>query len=1046
MLLRPRYSLPVRAAMALLALGVALAAAAGCSPERAAVPQPMAAGVAAAPALPPAASPAASVFTLSRGPGVERELVGGRVDAYEIDLVAGEYLDATFDQRGIDIAVNVFGPGHRPLFEVDGLYGAAGVEKVHLVAETAGRYRLEVSCSTRGARGRYLARIEGLRPAGPADRMRATAEQAFYEARGWKGKVPGFWEAVAKFERSLLLFQRLGAKDREAEAYYRLGKRYLGESRFREALELFEGANRLYRELHDRRFIALSYNQIGWCHAEMGEFDSALPAYQRAMAEWSLQPLWGGKAVTLENLGEMYAFQGRSTLALQSYRQAVELWRTLRDRSREANADIHLGWVYRTAGDRPRALASLRQALDLAGRDHARERASALKELGNVFLDADEPRRALPLFKEAFTLQAGADLETRVGTLTGLGIGYRRSGEYAKAIAAYRRALELSQAAGNQRAEANTWVDLGSAYLGLRQPREATDCFSRALVLARATGYRATEALARLGAAVGNRDRGNLGAALEEGQAALEMVEAFRTGASRSDLQARFLALHEDSYGFLVGVLMQLHAMRPARGFDLRALQVSEQSRARGLLDDLVARREALARPHAVAAALLAERQGLLEQIAAKDRERRVPSSSSVPRPSAAEVENELDHLLERWREVADAIRRGDRGPPSLPGPPPRSIAEVQRGLLDDGTLLLEYYVDSGKSFLWAMTADSLASFELPGRELLQPLARETSRQMSRGEQQPGRDAEAKAALRLSQVLLGQVADRLGERRLVIVASGPLHYIPFAALPDPSHAPDPLALRHEIVYVPSLAVLAELRARQNGRPRLERPIAILADPVFGNQDERARSLRVPSASLDPMLSTLARLPDSRAEAEAIATIARRQRVLEALGFDANPELVTSGRLRQYSILHFATHGTLSSEPELSSLALSQLDRGGRTRDGFLRASQIAPLDLPADLVVLSACETALGQELGGEGLVGLPQSFLSAGARRVLVSLWQVGDRSTAELMRRFYRGLLQEKLPAAAALRAAQRTMWQDASMRAPSHWGAFVLQGDWR
>src|ERR1700687_1392374 len=456
-LLRPRYSLPVRAALPPLALGGALGAAAGCSPERAAVPRRAVHGVAAAPVPRPAASPAARVFTLSGGPGVERELVGGRLDAYEIDLVGGEYLYATFDQRGIDVAVNVFGPDHRPLFEVDGLYGPARVEKVHLVAETAGRYRLEVSCSTRGAQGRYMARIEGLRPAGPADRMWATAERAFYEARGWQGQIPGFWEAVAKFERSLLLFQRLGAQDRQAEAYYRLGKRYLGESRFREALELFEGANGLYRELHDRRFIALSYNQIGWGHPEPGECASALPAYRRAMAAWNLQPLWPGKAVTLENLGEMYAFQGRSTLALHFYRQAVELRRTLRDRSKEANAYIHMGWVYRTAGDRQRALASLRQALDLAGRDDARERASALKELGNVLLDADEPRRALPLFQEALTLQDDADPETRVGTLTGLGVGYRWSGEYAKAIAAYRRALDLSHAAGNRRAEANTW-------------------------------------------------------------------------------------------------------------------------------------------------------------------------------------------------------------------------------------------------------------------------------------------------------------------------------------------------------------------------------------------------------------------------------------------------------------------------------------------------------------------------------------------------------------------------------------------------------------
>jgi CHAT domain-containing protein/uncharacterized protein HemY len=1043
------------ATVSALALGVALAAVAAGWLERAArrlpaaPPAPaQAAPRHAAPALPqPSLAP--KVFKLPKGPGVERELAAGEVDAWEIDLVAGQYLFVTFDQRGIDVVVNVYGPGHRPLIEVDRPYGPEGVEKVHLVAEKAGRYRLEVRRFKPVERGSYLVRIEALRPAGPADLLRARAEREFWEARGWKGKVPEFWEAVAKFERSLLMYERLGAKDRMADAYYRLGKRYLERFRFRDALELFESASGLYRELHDRRFIALSYNQIGRCHAELGEFASALPIYQRAMDEWHRQPPWLGEAVTLENLGELYALEGRPTLAVQSYRQAAGVCRAWGSKSEEARNFNHLGWVYRMVGEREQALSALRQALELAGKDSPRERAAALVEMGNVFLDAEQPRRALPLFEAALKLKAAATPDTLASNLVGLGIGYRRTGEYARALAAYRLALEQAHAAGNQRAEANTWIDLGSAYLGLHQAQQAADVFGKALVLARASGYRDTEALARLGLAAAARDRRNLGAALKEGQAALDMMEALRAGAARSDLQAHYLARHEDAYGFLVDVLMQLHAMRPARGFDLRALRVSEQSRARGLLDDLVARREALARPHAAAASLLAARERVLEQIAAKDRELRIPRAPSTPErpePSAAELESELDHLLEELHEVSDEIRKGSPGTPPANGALPRAIADLQRSLLDDGSVLLEYHVDPGKSFLWVLTAESVASFELPGSEQLEPLAHAASGQLSRDEPPVSQDGGANPALRLSQILLGQVAERLGDRRLVIVPSGALHYVPFAALPDPGHVADPLMLRHEIVYVPSLAVLAELRARQNGRPHRLDPIAVLADPVFGTRDGRAKSFRVPPAMLDPMLSALDRLPYSRAEATAIEEIAGRQRVHAALDFDASPELVTSGSLRSYPVLHFATHGTLRGEPELSSLALSQLDRAGRPRDGWLRASQIAPLDLPAELVVLSGCETALGQELAGEGLIGLPQSFLSAGARRVLVSLWRIGDRSTAELMTHFYRGVLLAKLPPAAALRAAQRAMWQDAASRAPSHWGAFVLEGDWR
>lgn len=998
----------------------------------------------------PAPASVPRVFQLAKGPGVERELAAGEVDAWEIDLVAGQYLFVTFDQRGIDVVVNVYGPGHRTLIEVDRPYGPEGVEKVHLVAATTGRYRLEVRRFNPVEQGSYLVRIEALRPAGPADLLRARAEREFWEARGWNGKAPEFWEAVAKFERSLLIFERLGAKDRMADAYYRLGRCYLEKKRFRDALDLFESAGALYRELHDQRFIALCYNEVGWCHAELGELESALPVYQRAMDEWRRQPPWGGEATTLENLGELYALEGRPTLAVQAYRQAAGLRRARNVKSKEANDFNHLGWVYRTMGERQQALSALREALELAGKDFPRERAAALVEMGNVFLDAEQPRRALPFFEAALKLKDEATPDTVASNLVGLGIGYRRTGDYAKALATYRLALDQAHATGNQRAEANTWIDLGSAYLGLRQPRQAAEVFGRALRLAHDSGYRDTEAQARLGLAVAARDRRNLGAALKEGRAALEMMEALRAGAVRSDLQAHYLARHEDAYGFLIGVLMQLHAMQPGRGFDLQALQVSEQSRARGLLDDLVARRESLARPHAVAASLLAARERLLEQIAVKDRELRIPRSPSTPdrpEPSAAELESELDHLLEELRGVEGDIRKDSpESPASINGALPRSIADWQRSLLDDGSVLLEFHVDPGKSFLWVLTAESVASFELPGSEQLEPLAHAASGQLSRDEPPASQGGGGNPALRLSQTLLGQIADRLGDRRLVIVPSGALQYVPFAALPDPGHVADPLMLRHEIVSVPSLAVLAELRTRQNGRPHRLDPIAVLADPVFGTRDERAKSLRVPPATLDPMLSALDRLPYSRAEAAAIEKIAGRQRVHAALDFDASPELVTSGSLRSYRTLHFATHGTLRAEPELSSLALSQLDRAGRPRDGWLRASQIALLDLPAELVVLSGCETALGEELAGEGLIGLPQSFLSAGARRVLVSLWSVGDRSTAELMNHFYRGILLAKLPPAAALRAAQRAMWQDAASRAPSHWGGFVLEGDWR
>jgi CHAT domain-containing protein len=191
-----------------------------------------------------------------------------------------------------------------------------------------------------------------------------------------------------------------------------------------------------------------------------------------------------------------------------------------------------------------------------------------------------------------------------------------------------------------------------------------------------------------------------------------------------------------------------------------------------------------------------------------------------------------------------------------------------------------------------------------------------------------------------------------------------------------------------------------------------------------------------------------RLPWSRTEAEAIARAADPAgHPLLALDFDANLETVKDGRLRPYRFLHFATHGVLDGEhPALSGLVLSLVDEKGRERPGFLVLHDVYDLDLNADLVVLSGCQTALGQEIRGEGLVGLVRGFFHAGAAAVVASLWRVEDRATALLMSRFYHALLVEGRRPPAALREAQRAMLKDPRYRDPFNWAGFALYGDWR
>jgi CHAT domain-containing protein len=312
--------------------------------------------------------------------------------------------------------------------------------------------------------------------------------------------------------------------------------------------------------------------------------------------------------------------------------------------------------------------------------------------------------------------------------------------------------------------------------------------------------------------------------------------------------------------------------------------------------------------------------------------------------------------------------------------------------------------------------------------------------------------------------------------RLLIVSDGALQYIPFAALPGPKGPAGtlrrlPLVADHEIVNLPSASVLGALRRVASGRKTPPKSVAVLADPVFAKDDARVeKSATIParkgpedashavSLSLDHLSRSVAdvgannggpslpRLRFTRREAEAITAITRGQ-VSKALDFQANRATATSPELAQYRIVHFATHGLLDSEhPEFSGLVLSLVDKEGRPQNGFLELQDIYSLNLPVDLVVLSACETGLGKEINGEGMIGLTRGFIYAGTTRVVASLWKVSDAATAELMEQFYRAMEVGRMTPAAALRAAQIQMWKQKHRSSPYYWAAFQIQGEWR
>jgi CHAT domain-containing protein len=272
-----------------------------------------------------------------------------------------------------------------------------------------------------------------------------------------------------------------------------------------------------------------------------------------------------------------------------------------------------------------------------------------------------------------------------------------------------------------------------------------------------------------------------------------------------------------------------------------------------------------------------------------------------------------------------------------------------------------------------------------------------------------------------------------------------------------------LVVNHEIISLPSASTIAILRKQIKGRIKTPKTLAILADPVFSAKDERftGKSSNVANNNIDLQLeesavkrsmrninrSEIQRLEGTEKEAREILKLVSPSENLQAFGFDANYNWATSNQLSQYKILHFATHGFLdSTDPELSGIVLSLIDKQGKSQRGLLRLNEIFNLNFPAELVVLSACETGLSKEVKGEGLIGLTRGLMYAGAARVVVSLWSVNDEATSLLMSQFYSQMLQQGKTPAAALRAAQLKMWEQEKWRNPYSWSAFTLLGEWR
>jgi CHAT domain-containing protein/Tfp pilus assembly protein PilF len=973
-------------------------------------------------------------------------LGGGERAAFTFNVPENTAARVTVIQEGIDVAVLLRRSGAAtPAHRIDLVAGTRGEEHLFpAISDAAASWEVVVSASLpRAARAPYTIALE----TSPADdRARAVAAAREIHYRAAQPAAVGDAETTRREEELYAAAGRgataAGDPGLAAECTYQVARHrdVLGDTpgaleTQKRALEMFRGIGRTDRE-------GRVLNRLGDLSRKLGDvaeaeryFEQALPLSRAAEDAEAIADILNNSALLLLSLG-------RYDEAIERLQAAIPLAQEIDSANVEAALSVNLGTAYYALGDFERSVEHFRRATEVAGRMKAPRRVGRAQHgLARAFFARGDRQTAEQTIQGAIRLLEQADDKVYIAEALG-SYGEMRlaAGDALQAVDLFARAQPMLHDA-RHRSEASVLAGWAEANLARGDIDGALARSELALQYARQFASPSLEAAALAVRARALEARGSLADAAEAIGSAVRVVENTRGTLQRTDLRTSYLATVHGYYDLYVDLLQR-------QGRTADAFEVSERSRARTLLEGLAQSAGKIEK--GIDPGVLARRRGLQSQIEAKENYRAQLALQAGKGPQAEAAARDVAALKQRLAGIEEQIRASSPDYWALQSAQPIDARRVQETLLDADTALVEYHVGRERSYAWVVDRSSITAYTLPAAAAIEGLARRYHEAVSRDPGTLAAAARAKRAAdvqslgkRLAAAVWVPVAPRVSGKRVLVVADGALQYVPFAAL---SPAGTPLLARQEIVYLPSVSVLEPLRRAGRRVPATGVSAAVFADPVFSRNDSRfgaARDAAADARSRAADGGSYGRLRFSRREAEAIAAISPG--VFQALDFSASKSSVLARDLRRYRIIHFATHGALNTQrPELSGLVLSLVDRGGKPQDGFLRLHEIYNLDLDADLVVLSACRTALGKDVHGEGLIGLTRGFLYAGASRVVSSVWNVDDRASAELMKRFYEAMLVRKQPPAAALRAAQLSLLNDPRWADPHYWAAFGLFGE--
>lgn len=975
---------------------------------------------------------------------VSKEISTGQKDIYQVDLPSPNFFAfLEIEQKDIAINVKVYKKGKELITTLpyNKLHG--DFNPIYLSSVEANSYYIEISLPEeleKPAKGSYSISLVELHAKTFQDERKLEA----YENSSKADELDSLESSINFYTNALKIYQSLGLEKGKGAIFFAMANTYKSQANYEEATKYYQNAIDLSEKSGFIRLEGRSLSSLGVIYKLQGEYQKALDFFQKALAKNEMALDNDGISQTLGNIGATYTALGEYEKSINHFEKQLNLCQKMLNYEHIAGLYNNIAVSKVRLNDYPAALQYLEKALNLS------EKINFLYGQGTY--------------------------------LSNIGKIYEKLKDYRKSIEYYQKSAAIHKKTGDHETEAIMLSNMGMAYKQLSEPEKAIECYNEALKMHRSLNLQRDAAVTLQRIAQLQKEQNKLVDAKNSMEAALNIIEIIQKNILVGDLRISNFSSTYEFYNDYIDTLMLLHSQNPSIGYNAQAFEVNEKVHGRSLLELLA--QNSINPTLKINNDLIEQEREIRNKINQKAEEL---FKSKLTLEKSKLIEKDIQELEIEIQKVESKINEQNPTYASLINPKTLTLKEVQDKVLDDNTVLLEYSLGRERSYLWVISKNAMRSFEIGPSNNINELSQDIHKGISqffseaRFERDQNKILEIleqnnkqihNKILALSKNILAPASSLLlPGKKLLIVPDGKLNYIPFSTIikqeeSNITNKGERLLLEdHEITNIVSASTLFSQRMYLN-QDKQKHEITLIGDPVFSLDDERIKpeislikkretSISKTRNSIDNiedlLLDTgidrsvsLSRLPFSGREILSIKSFIKDEKPNVFTDFQANRNNIINDTLKESKFIHFATHALTAKNPKTSGIIFSLVNEEGKEIDGFLSFEQILTLNLKADMVTLSACQTALGKEVEGEGLISLGRAFAYAGAKRTIITLWKVDDEATSEFMTKFYEKLLKENMSPSTALREAQIYMLKNPKWRLPYFWAGFVIEGE--